>query len=357
MPFWISPHSKQENAHGPPRRANRLPAHGHRHGVRTSIRVAMDLMGFVASGILPSLAKGATPDPVAACGTVLAATAAGHLPAAPVAEVTTEPPRCRLRADRLTAPGRALRRALRPRGTPGPRASRRPRRSCPPPRLSPQRRPRRPPHQAPLCPRHKVLRKSRPRSSRLSPRRRPAICGTGRHASGDDAWRQWHSRAPGRDIAGTLSLRAIDPMSQANWPLGPAPNAGCAGHGVGPFPRRSSADPTGAGTVPTPLVAGGPVDALLEDFPLGRVRVIAQDIQRMHRLAPLRVRPADHGHIFDLGMRSKDVLDLAGIDVLATGNDHVGLAIDGPFGGRPAGRKCAANKLSLTGMWSRVTLL
>jgi hypothetical protein len=61
----------------------------------TAIRVAMDLMGFVASGIIPSLAKGATPDPVAACGTVLAATAAGHLPAAPVAEVTTEPPRCR----------------------------------------------------------------------------------------------------------------------------------------------------------------------------------------------------------------------------------------------------------------------
>src|SRR5215472_9059818 len=57
----------------------------------TAIQVAMDLMGFVASGTNPSPAKTATPDPVSACGTVLAAPAATELTAAPASEGATEP--------------------------------------------------------------------------------------------------------------------------------------------------------------------------------------------------------------------------------------------------------------------------
>jgi len=48
----------------------------------------------------------------------------------------------------------------------------------------------------------------------------------------------------------------------------------------------------------------------------------------VHRTAPLCVGPADHGHVLDLGTRTKEVLDGGGIDVLTTGIDHVGLAVD-----------------------------
>ncbi len=57
----------------------------------TAIRVAMDLMDFVASGTLLSPSKAATADPVAACGTILAAPAAAELTATPAPQVATEP--------------------------------------------------------------------------------------------------------------------------------------------------------------------------------------------------------------------------------------------------------------------------
>src|SRR5215475_16217647 len=58
----------------------------------TAIGVAMGLMDFVASGTIPPPSKAATPDPVAACGTVLAAPAAAELTATtPVPQVAAEP--------------------------------------------------------------------------------------------------------------------------------------------------------------------------------------------------------------------------------------------------------------------------
>src|SRR5215813_7350276 len=57
----------------------------------TAIRVATDLMDFVASGTIPSPSQVAAPDPVAACGTVLAAPAAEELTTTPAPQVADEP--------------------------------------------------------------------------------------------------------------------------------------------------------------------------------------------------------------------------------------------------------------------------
>ncbi|MBO0742522.1 MAG: hypothetical protein J2P51_13975, partial [Hyphomicrobiaceae bacterium] len=57
----------------------------------TAIQVAMDLMGFVDSGIIPSPSKATTPDPVGACGTVLAPPAAAELAATPTPQAASEP--------------------------------------------------------------------------------------------------------------------------------------------------------------------------------------------------------------------------------------------------------------------------
>src|SRR5262245_28341013 len=92
MPFWISAHSKQ---------GTHMDLHDQRIACLrmaidmgctpdTAVQVAMDLMGFVASGTLPPPSKAATPDPVAACGTVLAAPAAAELTATPATEATPE---------------------------------------------------------------------------------------------------------------------------------------------------------------------------------------------------------------------------------------------------------------------------
>src|SRR4029450_10342374 len=48
----------------------------------------------------------------------------------------------------------------------------------------------------------------------------------------------------------------------------------------------------------------------------------------LHRLAPLLVRHADHRAVLHRGMAPQHLLDLAGEDVEAAGDDHVLLAID-----------------------------
>jgi len=55
--------------------------------------------------------------------------------------------------------------------------------------------------------------------------------------------------------------------------------------------------------------------------------------ERLDRLAPLLVGHADDRHFVDRRMRADNLLDLAGIDVGAAGDDHVLLAVGD---GRPS---------------------
>ena len=58
-----------------------------------------------------------------------------------------------------------------------------------------------------------------------------------------------------------------------------------------------------------------------------QARACAEHEVRMHRLAPLLVRDAEHGDVDDVRMLFQDGLDLRRIDVHSAGDDHVLLAI------------------------------
>src|SRR5258705_13728088 len=54
----------------------------------------------------------------------------------------------------------------------------------------------------------------------------------------------------------------------------------------------------------------------------------AAKAHRLYRLAPMRVRYAEHTRFLNRRMSAEDGLDLCGIDILAAGLDQVFLAVD-----------------------------
>src|SRR5262249_50296266 len=76
------------------------------------------------------------------------------------------------------------------------------------------------------------------------------------------------------------------------------------------------------------LVAGDAVATPVDDLRLARVAAVVQHEDRMYALAPFGVGQADHRDLLDLVVRPEKVLDLGWIDVLATRDDHVALAVD-----------------------------
>jgi hypothetical protein len=60
-----------------------------------------------------------------------------------------------------------------------------------------------------------------------------------------------------------------------------------------------------------------------DDVLLRRPRALAQDDDRLDRLAPALVGHGDHRAIGDRGMSEQRVLNLGRIDVLGAGDDHV----------------------------------
>src|SRR5699024_11759755 len=76
---------------------------------------------------------------------------------------------------------------------------------------------------------------------------------------------------------------------------------------------------------------------------------VAAHHDRGHGLAPLRVGPADHRDLGDLGVPVEHLLDLGGVHVLPARDDHVFLAVDDPVialvvtGGQIAGEEPTAD--------------
>ena len=76
------------------------------------------------------------------------------------------------------------------------------------------------------------------------------------------------------------------------------------------------------------LEAAEMLSAMLGDPGFIGLRARLQLDEGGHRLAPLRMRQADHGGVLHGGMGEQRFLDLDGGDILAAGLDHVLLAVE-----------------------------
>ena len=75
------------------------------------------------------------------------------------------------------------------------------------------------------------------------------------------------------------------------------------------------------------LVTGDQRAAVCDQVGLGCLSARAQTDIGGDGLAPTRIGHTDHGRFRDGGMHQQRVLHLAAVDVLATGHDHVFLAV------------------------------
>src|SRR5258708_9106386 len=76
------------------------------------------------------------------------------------------------------------------------------------------------------------------------------------------------------------------------------------------------------------LLAGERLATPVEDFDAVGQLALAEDDHGLYRLAPMRVRYAEHTRFLNGRMSAEDGLDLCGIDILAAGLDQVFLAVD-----------------------------
>src|SRR3954447_10046380 len=76
------------------------------------------------------------------------------------------------------------------------------------------------------------------------------------------------------------------------------------------------------------LVAGDLLPDVLAQLLLGDLLALLQRDRRADLLAQLGMRHPDHGRLAHRGVLVEDLLDLARIDVVATADDHVLLAVD-----------------------------
>src|SRR5258708_20871537 len=76
------------------------------------------------------------------------------------------------------------------------------------------------------------------------------------------------------------------------------------------------------------LIAGEPLATPVEDFDAVGQLALAEDDHGLYRLAPMRVRYAEHTRFLNGRMSTEHGLDLCGIDILAAGLDQLFLAVD-----------------------------
>src|SRR6201987_6479606 len=75
------------------------------------------------------------------------------------------------------------------------------------------------------------------------------------------------------------------------------------------------------------LITGEPLATPVEDFGAVGQLSLAEDDHGLYRLAPMRVRYAEHTRFLNGRVSAQDGLDLCGVGILAAGLDQVFLAM------------------------------